>query len=178
MSIGNFKTIKEVFFTHLRRILQFISLIEHLFLYFALLGIILISFTNVMMRNTGLGGLVWADRVLAILVLYIAVIGSSIAASEKKHITIELAYNIFPEKAHQHFRWVSHLGAALAAGLLAYFSLRMTLFEYRSGMEVIRGVGVWVPMSIMPFGFILITFRYFAYFFMEIASSAVEESIE
>lgn len=124
------------------------------------------------MRNTGLGGLTWADRVLSILVLYIAILGSSIAASENKHITIDLAYNIFPKRAHRNFRWISYLGAAIAAGLLAYFALRMTVFEYQSKMEVIRGVGVWIPMSIMPFGFMMIAFRYLAHSIVEISSSS------
>lgn len=171
MSLENLTENKPYSIERLPLALRIISSFERLLLYLSLLGIICISFINVLMRNTGLGGLVWADRILVILVLFIAILGSSIAAQEDKHITIDLAYNILPENTHRHLKYFSHLLSAVFAAVLTYFTVNMTIFEYRAGVQVIRGIGAWIPMAVMSFGFALITVRYFFHFLRSLSGS-------
>ena len=141
-------------------IFKAVSVFERTLLYISLLAIILISFTNVLMRNTGLGGLVWADRITINLVFFIAVLGSSLASSEKKHITIDLANNIMSGRLRSFASVVSDILATAASGFLVYFSVSLTVLEYREGLSILPGIGTWIPISIMPFGCAIIAVRY------------------
>ena len=59
-----------------------------------LLVMIILAFANITMRNTIGGGIVWADKLLINLVLWVAVLGGAIASKDNDHITIDVISNL------------------------------------------------------------------------------------
>ena len=80
----------------LARVLWCIHRIEDLLLVGLLLSMISIAFTQIVLRNGFDGGIAWADSLLRIMVLWIALIGALVASRDQRHINIDLISRFLP----------------------------------------------------------------------------------
>ena len=142
---------------------------EDTLLVVCLVVMIVLAFANITMRNTIGGGIVWADRLLINLVLWVGILGGTIASKDNNHITIDVVSNFVPKKYHKYFNVVTNCFAAIVCGMLAYSAYHLVAtIEYPGHQEFIPHVETWVPMIVMPFGFAVMCFRFARLTFLDI----------
>lgn len=77
---------------------DFISRVEGWAIVILLSFTLLMAFSQVVLRNIFSTGFIWADILLRNLVLWIALLGASIATKERKHIAIDAVSRFFSIK--------------------------------------------------------------------------------
>jgi len=142
---------------------------ENTLLVSCLVAMILLAFTNILIRNTVGGGIVWADKLLINLVLWLAVLGAAAAGRDNRHVTIDIVTNFVSERRAKYCHVVTNCFAAVICALLTYHSaLLVATIEYPEHKSFLPHVESWVPMAIFPFGFALMTFRYVRHMILDI----------
>ena len=126
-------------------------------LFAALLGL---SGTQIILRNGFASGIFWADELVRLLVLWLAVIGARAATRDRRHIAIELLVRSLPDLPQRIARGVASLFAAVVAGIFSWQSLRFVLDSREFGDQVLDGWPAWYFQLILPAGFALIGLQF------------------
>ena len=151
---------------NLLRIYNSLLAIESFFLIFFLLTAILLTSSQILLRNIFDSGIFWADSALRILVLWIGMIGAMYASRNKKHIRIDVLSNYLPVKFQQNINRVTDFITAIVCGIVAFYSIEFVQYEYEEGLIAFANVPVWLCISIIPLAFIVIALRYLVYSIM------------
>jgi C4-dicarboxylate transporter DctQ subunit len=127
-----------------------------------LLGVmILLDFTQVILRNFFSSGIIWADTFLRQMVLWVAFLGASLAVQERKHINIDVLTRFMPERGKR----IAHIATDLFAALVcfAFFkaSLGFVSSEIANSTVLLLGIPTWSFEVIIPIGYGMLTFRFF-----------------
>ena len=142
------------------RLDEFIGRLEKGLIVILLSVMVLVAFSQIIMRNALSTGLSWGEPLVRYLVLWVAFIGAALATREDKHITIELFSVWKSRKANRFFTALSHLSAAIVCGLLALAAVKFLWFESQMGGTTLFSLPVWVPELVMPLTFGLMSIRY------------------
>jgi C4-dicarboxylate transporter DctQ subunit len=127
-----------------------------------LLGVmVLVAFTQIVMRNMFSTGLSWGEPLVRYLVLWVGFIGAALATRESKHITIELFSVWKSGKPRWYAAGISHTCSAIVCALLAVAAVKFLWFEAQMGASPFFGLPVWVPESIIPIAFVIMSIRFF-----------------
>ncbi len=124
----------------------------------ALLGVIvLMSFSQVLLRQLFSTGILWGDTLLRHLVLWTGFLGAALAAAEGKHFAWEAPA---AGRAGAVLRLLAQTAAAGVAGLLAWASWKFLKDERAAGSVLFTACGLsvtsWVLFAILPAGFLLV----------------------
>ncbi len=126
-----------------------------------LLGVmILLSSTQILLRNFLDSGIAWADPLLRLLVLWVGMLGAMLATHDDKHIRIDLITRFIPPRYHRLSDFLTALVSSLVCALLAFHSARFVYSEWLDGGEAFIGVPAWLAESILPFGFGVMSLRF------------------
>ena len=110
-----------------------------------------------------LGGsfsLAWADELVKMIVLWLAMVGSIAACRDNKHIRIDLITHILSGTIVSWIKVVVDLFAAGVCAVIAWHALRL-IIEQRSWGDVILGdVPLWIVHAIVPLAFALVSYRF------------------
>jgi TRAP-type C4-dicarboxylate transport system permease small subunit len=145
---------------HLTGLLKALHRAEDLVLMLLLGGLVGLAFMQILMRNLLDAGLPWADPLLRLIVLWLALAGALAATRENKHIRIDLLSRFLPEPLAA---WVDRITAAFTfavCGLLAWHGGRLVWFEYQDGTLIAPGIPAWTAELIIPLGFGLMALRF------------------
>lgn len=123
-------------------------------------AMMLLAVGQIVLREIFNTGFVWADELIKIMVLWLAMVGSVAAARDNRHIRIDALSHVFPKLAVQFIRAVVDLFAALVSGLIAWHTWRYLQVEIEYVDTVLVDVPAWVVHSILPAAFLLISFRF------------------
>jgi TRAP-type C4-dicarboxylate transport system permease small subunit len=123
-------------------------------------AMILVAFSQIVLRNFFGTGLSWSDSLVRYLVLWVAFIGAALATRENRHIQIELFSRWTGAGGRRVLTTVSHAVSIVVCGLLMVAAIRFIQFEAQMGGSIFLGLPVWFPGSIIPVAFSVITFRY------------------
>ena len=127
-------------------------------------SMILLAASQIVMRNFFGFGFIWADELLRMLVLWIAVAGAVAASRTDKHINIAVLDQFLPEKLRAIMKLLIDLFTAGVCLLITWHSTAFvkTSFEYE---DVLLGsVPAWMLQLVLPIGFGLISWRYIVFF--------------
>lgn len=125
-----------------------------------LLGSIGLAAAQIVLRNFFSYSLFWADGLIRLAVLWLAMIGAIVASSEGRHLAIGIVPRYFPEVWHRPARAISMSFAALVSAVLAWQTARFVMDSLRFGDTVLGALPAWAFQVIMPFGFIVIGYRF------------------
>lgn len=146
--------------TWLRRILKVVHGFEDLLVALLLIVMIGLAVTQIVLRNGFDSGLVWADSLLRVLVLWIALIGAIVASRERQHISMDLVTRYLSPPALKAVTVITSLFTAAICAVLAWYTLDYVLMEYESPSMAFGKVPAWLCEAVMPFAFLLIAVRY------------------
>jgi len=131
------------------------------FLVAAMLSVmILLAFLQIILRNVFSTGISWGDPLVRYLVLWVGLIGASLASKEGKHITIEVFSIWFSGHASRYLKAISYLVSAFICGLLTFAGWTFVQNEAQMGGITFLEIPVWIPQVIIPVTFALMTLRF------------------
>ena len=135
---------------------------EDAILVLCLVVMILLAFFNILLRNVTGGGIVWADRMLTQLVLWIAIMGGAVSTRKNDHIRIDVVSHFIPDQYKSILNFVTDLFSAIVCFMLAHASLMLVFtIEYPDHRLIIPHIESWLFMIIMPLGFSIMGLRFF-----------------
>ncbi len=133
---------------------------ENVLLIVLLGGLSTLAFAQIVLRNVFSIGLPWADGIIRLAVLWLAVIAAIAASRDGRHIAINLAERLLPDRLRRPVGALMDLFTATVAALLAWYSWRF-VSDSRAFEDVLLGTWpAWVFQSILPVGFALVCYRH------------------
>ena len=126
-----------------------------------LTAMILLAATQILLRNLFDSGFVWIDPLLRVLVLWLGLIGATVATRKNKHIRIDLLSRLFERNTHRLIQSIVGQISAWTCLLVAWFGFGWIRLDYEDGMTAFAGIPAWMLEIIVPLSFALIGVRYF-----------------
>lgn len=133
---------------------------ECLFMALLLVGMVLIATTQILLRNFFDMGLIWADPLLRVLLLWLGLLGAMAASRDDKHIAIDLLTRLLPARMIPWAKAITSLFTAGVCAVVAYHCARFVIAEYQYRTPAFSGIPAWVLELILPVAFALIALRY------------------
>ncbi len=146
--------------THWDRLDRFLGRIEKTLLVVLLATVVLMAFTQIVLRNFFETGIDWGDSLVRYLVLWVGFIGAALATRESKHIKIDVFSNWLPGIGRNINYFIIHLFSCFICGLLTYAASKFVRNEYRMGAVEFLDLPIWLFQIVIPVAFGLMTLRY------------------
>ena len=137
-----------------------INRVEQILVAALLTMMILLAFSQIVLRNFFDTGIAWGDALVRYLVVWVGFVGAAIATKEGKHITIDVLSRWITGVGRSTIQTISHLSSAAICGLLTWAGIKFIWFEAQMGGTAFFKLPVWVPELIIPVTFGLMTLRY------------------
>jgi TRAP-type C4-dicarboxylate transport system permease small subunit len=137
-----------------------ISRLEQILIAALLTVMILMAFSQIVLRNFFSTGIAWGDSLVRYLVVWVGFIGAAIAVKEDKHITIDVLARWITPGGKSTIQAISHFSSAVICGLLTWAGIKFIWFEAQMGDTAVFNLPAWVPVLIIPVTFGLMTLRY------------------
>ena len=126
-----------------------------------LLGsMIVLAFTQIVLRQFFDSGIGWADELVKIIVLWLAMVGSIAAARDNRHIRIDVLSHILPAKLVILSRILVDLFAAAVCAIIAWQAWRYLQVEIEWQETVLDDTPAWIAHAVVPAAFLLISYRF------------------
>ncbi len=125
-----------------------------------LISMVLLSLTQIILRNFFSTGLIWVDPLLRHAVLWIGFLGAALATARDRHINIDVLSRLVRGGAGRGIHALLRLLAAGVTLALSSASYRLLVDEFEFKTTSFLSIPVWVLMSIMPFAMALMSYRF------------------
>lgn len=126
-----------------------------------LLGsMVLLAVLQIVLRQFFGTGIVWADELIKIIVLWLAMVGSIAAARDNRHIRIDVLSHVLPKRLIAVTRVIVELFAAGVCVVIAWQAWRYLKIEVEWQETVLVGQPAWAAHMIVPLAFLLIGYRF------------------
>lgn len=137
--------------------------VEEIFLCLLLSTMILLSCVHIFLRGVFSGGFIWADPLLRYMVLWSGMFGAAVATKRGKHIAIDVASHLIPERAAPWLHVVTNIFAAAVSCVLTYAAVIFVRNEAAyGGNSTVLALPSWTMNLIFPVAFGIITLRFLA----------------
>lgn len=133
---------------------------EDTILVILLSSMILLASTQILLRNLFDLGIVWADPLLRVMVLWLGLVGATVASRDNKHIRIDLLSGFFKNTTHQFIQCLVGLFSAAICLIIAWYGMRWVQLDYLDGLSSFAGIPAWMLEIIIPVSFALMGTRY------------------
>ncbi|MCH8156968.1 MAG: TRAP transporter small permease [Nitrospinae bacterium] len=143
-----------------KQIDDLLARIEAGFITLILSVMILLSFSQVILRNFFHDSILWGDIFLRQMVLWVAFLGASLAARERQHIAIDFLPNVLPPLWKKPIRIFTSLCAAGISIFLARAAWTFVAFEREAESVLFLNLPVWIFQTVLPYSFFLLTIRF------------------
>lgn len=121
---------------------------------------ILLAAGQIILRNFMDIGFIWADEMLRMLVLWLAVAGAVAASRNDKHINIDVLNRFLPDRFALLVKVLVHLFTAVVCGFVAWHSLAFVQMSREFEDVLLGNIPAWILQAVLPVGFGLIAWRY------------------
>ena len=126
--------------------------------------LISVAASQIFLRNFLDSGFIWADELLRIVVLWLALLGAVAAGRDDKQINIDVLSRFLPPAGKLVAQIVVDLFTAVVCGIATWASVMFVRESYQGGDELLGTLPAWVFQSIIPLAFALLSYRYLAFF--------------
>ena len=126
-----------------------------------LLGsMVVLAFTQIVLRQFFDSGIGWADELIKIIVLWLAMVGSIAAARDNRHIRIDVLSHVLPGQLVTLSRILVDLFAAAVCAVIAWQAWRYLQIEIEWQETVLEDTPAWIAHAVVPAAFLLISYRF------------------
>ncbi len=132
-----------------------------------LTAMMIVAVGQIVMREAFGTGFGWADELIRLMVLWLALVGSIAACRENRHIRIDALSHVLPDIAVNVLRIIVDLFAAAVCAVIAVQAWRYLQVEIEYGDTVLVDTPAWIAHAIMPAAFGLISYRFFVSVFRQ-----------
>jgi TRAP-type C4-dicarboxylate transport system permease small subunit len=123
-------------------------------------AMMLLAVGQIVLREVFNTGFVWADELIKLMVLWLAMIGSIAACRDNRHIRIDALSHILPKFAVEITRVIVDVFAAVVCGGIALQAWRYLQVEIEYQDTVLVNLPAWIAHIVLPAAFFLISFRF------------------
>lgn len=134
--------------------------LEDTVLVILLTSMILLAGTQILLRNAFDSGLVWADELLRILVLWIGLAGALAASRDGNQIRIDILSRFLNDTAQRAMQVVTALFTAVVCAVVGWHAFVFVSGSLEYGDTVLGNLPAWWFQVILPAAFLLIAWRY------------------
>ena len=147
----------------MRVLVKSVHRFEDILLVVLLSSMILLASTQIMLRNLFDFGFVWADPLLRIMVLWLGMIGATVASRDNRHIHIDLVSHFFSKTSYLLVQTLVGQFTSWVCLLVAWYGAHWVRLDFVDGLTGILGIPAWALEIIIPITFALIGIRYFLF---------------
>lgn len=133
-----------------KKVFSFLNRLEEILLGSFLIFMVLLGFIQILFRNVLSVGLYWIDPLLRHSVLWVALLGASVATRENRHISIDLLPVKLGDKSRSYLQGGLNLFAAVICLILVRPAIRFVQEEYAVGKILAFNIPIWVSQSVIP----------------------------
>ncbi len=134
--------------------------IENVFLVTLLSGLMLLQFGQIALRQFFDTGFIWADELLKLMVLWLAMIAAIAACRDNRHIRIDALSHLLPDTAIRVTRIIVDVFAAGVCFVVAWHAWRYLQLEIEFEDTVLIETPAWLVHSVVPIAFALTGYRF------------------
>lgn len=146
------------------RLISIVHKIEDALLVSLLMLMIGLAVFQIVLRNGFDAGMVWADPLVRVLVLWLGLIGAMVASRTDNHISIDIVSKYLPARLKRITTLLVYLFTTIVCALMTWHSARFVIMEKADGMSAFFSVPIWICELVIPFAFGIITIRYALFF--------------
>lgn len=133
---------------------------ENLVLALLLVTLVVLASAQIVLRDVFSVGLLWADGLVRLLVLWLAVVGAIAASRDQKHIAIDVLARVAPPLVRRGATFIASAFTSAVMALLAYHAGEFVAQSREYGDILLGSWPAWVFELVLPVGFALIAYRY------------------
>lgn len=134
--------------------------LETIILVSMLTAMMLVAVGQIVMREGFGTGFGWADELVRLMVLWLAMVGSIAACRENRHIRIDALSHVLPDIAVNLIRILVDVFAAFICAVVAFQAWHYLQIEIEYDVKVLVDTPAWIAHSIMPAAFALMAYRF------------------
>ena len=142
------------------RLDRFGRLLENIALVTMLSGMILLAVSQIVLRELFDTGVIWADELIKLMVLWLAMVGSVAASRDNRHIRIDVLSHVLPGVLVNIARIIVDLFAAAVCAVIAWQAWRYLQLEIEFEDRVLVDTPAWIAHIIVPLAFALVSYRF------------------
>jgi TRAP-type C4-dicarboxylate transport system permease small subunit len=146
------------------RLKGFGTAVENALLVLLLSLMMVLAVGQIVLRIFFNSGLLWADELLKILVLWIALVASVAASRSRRHLRIDVLSRYVPPRFARVPELVVDAFAAAMCGVIAWYSTRYILLSIEFEETVLLNTPTWLALGILPVAFALMCYRFALHF--------------
>jgi len=139
---------------------QVLEKIERFVLNLFLFGIIGLAFTQVILRNFFHTGIAWGDPFVRHMVLWLGLIGASLATKEGGHLAMDLVSRFLHAKLRKPTAMFVDATSAIVCALLALGAYKYVLLEKEGGEILPPGIPLYMVETIFIIAFYIMSVRF------------------
>jgi TRAP-type C4-dicarboxylate transport system permease small subunit len=143
-----------------KKTLSFLNRLEELLLGILLASMVLLGLLQILFRNILSVSLFWIDPLMRHMVLWIALLGASVATRLDRHISIDLFSHRLHSRARTWIQVLVHLFSAAVCLILVPPAVRFIQEEYPMGKILALGIPTWVSESVIPVMLLVLGLRF------------------
>ena len=144
----------------LSRLDRFGRLLENVALVTMLSSMIVLAVGQIVLREVFQTGIIWADEVLKLMVLWLAMIGSVAACRDDRHIRIDALSHLLPQWLINTTRLLVDVFAAAVCAVIAWHAWRYLQLEIEFEDRVLVDTPAWIGHIVVPVAFALVSYRF------------------
>ena len=133
---------------------------EDALLVILLSAMIALAGTQILLRNLFDTGFVWIDPMLRVLVLWLGLIGATVATRRDKHIQIDVLTRFFERNTLRLIQAGAGQVSAWTCLLIAYYGFNWVRLDFADGLVSFAGIPAWMLEVVIPVSFATIGVRY------------------
>ena len=147
----------SAFLARLDRVGQFL---ENAALVTLLSSMIVLAVGQIVLREVFNTGIIWADELVRLIVLWLAMMGAVAACRDDRHIRIDAITHLFPDRVIDVIRVVVDLFAAAVCAVIALQAYRYLQVEIEYEDTVLIDTPAWIAHVIVPASFAILSYRF------------------
>ena len=125
-----------------------------------LAALLLLANGQIILRNFFGTGILGADSIMRILVLWLALFGAMVATRRREHILIDVLSRTLSRQLRRYVEGGIDIFCALVCGVIAYFSIILVQLELEDGTVAVSRLPVWICQTVIPFSFLVMACRF------------------
>ncbi len=133
---------------------------ENAVLVLLLITMILLAVGQIVLRIFFSIGFVWADELISLTVLWIAIVASVAASRSDRHLRIDALSNFVAAKYARYPRIIVDGFAACMCLYIAWQAYRYILLLHEFEDVVLTDIPAWIAFAVIPISFALMAYRF------------------
>ena len=120
----------------------------------------LLAVGQIVLREVFDTGIIWADELVRLIVLWLALMGAVAACREDRHIRIDAITHLFPDRVIDVIRIGVDVFAAAVCGVIAWHAYRYLQLEIEYADTVLVDTPAWIAHVVVPMSFAVLSYRF------------------